>query len=394
MCCAGIPSCGKVFTRTTSITPWLCIGGTAPRFSPRSTSTKKKLKTVDGSGDWDTDSRIGDEHQLNNDYYANNPWDRGHLARRASTAWGDSRRDALRASDETFYYSNAALQHKNFNRDEWVALEDWVKDLKLDQDDKISVFSGPVFADYMRAIRPVGRDPAYVPSAFFKVVFFMNNKKKMEVRAFLVPQDNEALSDMRGRRTFNNQTYQVSIAEIEALTGLVFPAVLPERNPLFFTPSDEARDGANVHEFPERREVNGPTDIVRDNTRPRDLTFADDLDVFIAAAMVNPKGRERDGEWISIANLTAKKVSIKGWTLKDHDGSTIALSGSIAPGEAKRIQPISPLALPNAKASHIQLIDDTARQVDRVTYTKAQASREGKPVVFAYREIGYDLPRA
>lgn len=80
---------------------------------------------------WRNDPRIGFENQLNNDYYRNNEWDRGHIVRRANAALGDSQQQAQRASNETFYYSNSCLQHANLNQDEWLALEDWVKALDL-----------------------------------------------------------------------------------------------------------------------------------------------------------------------------------------------------------------------------------------------------------------------
>ena len=83
---------------------------------------QSKLFNVKRKEGWDIDSRVGNENQLNNDYYFANPWDRGHLARRAAIAWGDSKREAQKASDNTFFYTNATLQHENFNQDEWLAL--------------------------------------------------------------------------------------------------------------------------------------------------------------------------------------------------------------------------------------------------------------------------------
>lgn len=350
-------------------------------------------KRTGRSNRWWIDTRIGANNQLDNAYYRNNPWDRGHMARRTTAAWGATGRIAQRASDDTFYYSNASLQHANFNQDEWLALEDWVRDLDLDSGDRFSVFSGPVFGDFMRTIRPDGRDPAFVPSAYFKIVFFIDKSNELAVRAFLAPQDTEALKDKRGRRMFDDQMYQVSVAEIEALTGLDFPEVLPQRNPIVYTPSDENRENRNVHDFPERREVNGPDDIIRDPDERRPVRFADDdVDVFIAAALVNPAGDERAGEWVSIANLTNETVSLDGWTLSDDRRRTRALSGSIGPGEAVRIQPVEPMLLANSRNSFIQLVDDQQRQIDRVPYTREQAQRQGKPVVFAYRDLGYDRP--
>ena len=68
-----------------------------------------KFKIAEGGKRWRIDTRIGADFQLNNDYYASNPWDRGHLARRASAAWGDTGREAQQASDETYYFSNASV---------------------------------------------------------------------------------------------------------------------------------------------------------------------------------------------------------------------------------------------------------------------------------------------
>lgn len=360
-----------------------------PLFAALNVDQKQYRQTTRASR-WKLDSRIGADFQLDNAYYRSNPWDRGHLARRATAAWGDTPKAAQRAADETFYYSNATLQHANVNQDEWLALEDWVFDLDLDRDDRFSSFSGPIFGDFMRTIRPDGRPAAFIPTGFFKVVFFMNKQDKLEVRAFIVPQDTDSMADKRGRMIFDHQIYQVSVAEIEDLTGLDFPEVLPGRNPLFYFPSEAASD-ANVHELPERREVNVAGDIVRDNERPRAVSFADDVvDVFIAAAMVNPAGSERDNEWVSIINLEPEAVSVDGWRLLDDKQREITLTGTIGPGEAVRVQPLSPVQLANSRAGFIQLIDDTDRQIDRVPYSEEQAKREGRPIVFAYREIDYD----
>ncbi len=353
---------------------------------------QKLHKTTETSGYWRTDSRIGGENQLGRGYYdgTDNPWDKGHLARRETAAWGETLKLAERADKETYYYSNASLQHANLNRDEWLGVEDWVLDLALDRDDKISSFSGPVFGAHMRTIRPDGQPVAFVPSAFYKVVYFMNRQDELEVRAFLVPQDEEAMRDRRGRRTYNYQTYQVTIAEIEEKTGLDFPEVLAERNPLFFNPSDTAA-ALNVTSFPERREVNSRIDIVRDNANPRALDFADDeVDVFIAAAMINPRGDERAGEWVSIINLGAAPENLDGWTLRDGEGRRKELSGTLDIGEAIRIGDLGAVRFANNRDGFVQLVDNRDRQIDRVPYTKAQAQREGKPIVFAYRDLDYD----
>ncbi|WP_200875008.1 DNA/RNA non-specific endonuclease [Methylomarinum vadi] len=81
------------------------------------------LKSTHRSNRWRIDPRIGSDNQLDNAYYANNPWDRGHMARRTSAAWGETTHDAQLASNETFFYSNSCLQHANLNQDEWLGLK-------------------------------------------------------------------------------------------------------------------------------------------------------------------------------------------------------------------------------------------------------------------------------
>ena len=347
---------------------------------------QNRITSVSRRDNWRIDSRVGADNQLDNDYYRHNPWDRGHLARRSSAAWGATRRAAQLASDETFYFTNACLQHRNFNQDEWLALEDWVKDLALDKDGRISVFSGPIFGDFSRTLKPQGRPRAVIPSAFFKVVCFIDKQDTLQTRAFIMPQDSAALADRQGRRMLDFQNYQVSVAEIERLTGLIFPDAVPDSNPLFFNDNDEARRDLAISHFPEHIEVDGSEEIVgRDQKR---TPFADqEVDVFIAAALVNPAGSERDNEWISLINLTADTVDLAGWRLSDTKRQPLTLSGNLGPGEAIRIGPIRPLQLAN-KGGAILLHDDRGRLIDRVKYTKDDAAAEGRVINFAYRAEG------
>ncbi|MGF1457084.1 MAG: DNA/RNA non-specific endonuclease [Alphaproteobacteria bacterium] len=345
---------------------------------------QNKIQSVKRSNDWRIDSRVGNTYQLNNDYYYRNPWDRGHLARRSAAAWGDSSRTAKRASDETFYFTNAALQHSNFNQDEWLALEDWVKALNLDRDGKISVISGPIFGDYARSIQPQGRDRAIIPAAFYKVVFFVNKSNELEVRAFMMLQDKDAMRDKSGRQMFDFQNYQVTVAEIEERTGLIFPDEIPDKNPLLFYENEEKSKELNISHFPERIEVDSEVEIIGKD-QSRKIFMDEDVDVFIAAALVNPKGNEREGEWISIINLSNEKVDLKGWTLSDTRRPPLELSGTLEPGQSQTVKPVTPLQLGN-NGGVIELYDEARQRIDRVKYTATDAAHEGRPVIFAYRE--------
>ncbi|MEA5541958.1 DNA/RNA non-specific endonuclease [Limnoraphis robusta Tam1] len=354
-------------------------------------------KNVPRTKDWKIDSRIGADFQLDNDYYRSNPWDRGHLARRASVAWGQTTREAKRASDQTFYYSNGSLQHENFNQDEWLALENWVFDLNLDSNGKITVFTGPVYGDFSRIITPPGREAALIPSAFFKVVCFVNkDTHQLDVRAFLMFQDEGALADKTGHKMFNFQNYQVTITEIENLTGLEFDDEIYEKNPLLFNENPEKREQLNIEQFPERIEVDEPEEMVS-ASEPRDAIADDHFPVFIAAAMVNPSADERESEWVSIINLSNEPVNLEGWTLSNTKHEPLQLNQVLKeserilqPGEAVRIQPLSPVMLSN-QGGVISLYEkpqpnqSKGIRVDRVQYSLKEAEQQGIPVRFLYR---------
>jgi endonuclease G len=352
-------------------------------------------KSTPRSDNWKIDTRVGAENQLDNAYYADNPWDRGHMARRDSAAWGPTQREAQKASDETFYYTNATLQHENVNQDEWLALEEWVLDLDLTKNGRLTVFAGPIYGDFVRTIRPAGRPQADVPSAFFKVVCFVNKATDaLDVRAFIVLQDEASLRDKQGRKAFNFQNYQVTIREIEQQTGLDFPDEVYERNPLFFHPNEAAARRLNIPSFPERIDVNGPADLVGANTR-RVAVADDDIEVYLAAAMVRPKGGGTAGEWVSILNLEPVPVDLKGWRLVDKRGQAKVLGGVLQPGESKVFKGsagLAPVQLPDT-GGLLTLLHKDGRRVDRVDYTaqdvkKASANGRNLPVNFAtYRQV-------
>ncbi len=364
---------------------------------------QKKLISVGRSNNWRIDSRIGAENQLDNSYYKNNPLDRGHMARRATAAWGNSRREAQKASNETFYYSNSCLQHSNLNQDEWLGLEDWVLDLKLDLDGKITSFSGPFYTDFDRTVRPAGRTTALIPTGFFKVVCFVNkDTKALDVRAFAMYQDVEALRDKSGRRRYNNQTYQVTVAEIEELTGLVFDDAVYEANPLFYAPAEPGDNERtrelnelNIATLPERAEIGTPGDILNRDDK-RQTVYDDVIDIFIAAAMVDPKGNDKKGEWISLINLGENEIDISGWKLADNSASisidkvvTEPAARKLLPGQSVVIGPVSPIQLAN-DGDVIRLFDNNDARIDWVNYTKDMVST-GRPVLFLSPRDTLDL---
>ncbi|MCP2679102.1 DNA/RNA non-specific endonuclease [Maricaulaceae bacterium NA33B04] len=347
------------------------------------------------SSNWYLDDRVGAENQLGQEYYYKNDWDRGHLAMKHAAAHGDSARKAQQASDSTFFYTNAALQHERFNQDEWLALEQWVLNFKGARDGRVCEFSGPIFGEHMRTVRPTDRtlirQPGYVPTAFFKVIAFLNTDDDLEVRAFVIFQDEQSMADHSGRKTFNNQIYQVSVAEVERLTGLEFPDELAKVNPIWFNDSESARRVKNVTSFPERRDINGEEDIITAEMQDRPNDYRDDeVEIYIAGAMVNPEGRDADGEWVSLLNLSGHAIQVKGWQLLDRNRNAFTITqNEIAPGEAIRVDTGgSGFQLVNApeedRPGLIILNDENGDQIDRVNYRKGDVPPEGKVLIFAY----------
>jgi len=339
---------------------------------------------------WRLDSRISYDAQLDIDYYHDNPWDRGHMARRTTAAWGDTPQEAQRASDETFYYTNSCLQHANLNQDEWLMLEDWVYDLNLDLDGKVTSFSGPIYGDYNRTIEPSGRELALIPAGFFKIVCFINkDTQKLDVRAFIIYQDEASLRDKSGRRRYNNQHYQVTVTEIEELTGLRFDDAIYQANPLYYSDGNEASEVLeenNANNYPENIEVAASADIIARSTR-RETLLDDEVDIYIASAMINPAGLDAGNEWISLMNMGSEAVDLTGWTLSDNSNNRFQIDAVLQegerllePGMAVKISLDTQVKLGN-EGDVIKLHNSNGARIDWVNYTKRMVS-SGKLVNF------------
>ncbi|BDM83817.1 DNA/RNA non-specific endonuclease [Acaryochloris marina] len=174
-------------------------------------------QSVERTG-WDLDPRIERRFQTGNEAYRNNDWDRGHLVRRAAVAWGTPER-ADAASDSTFYYTNAALQHEKFNQDEWLALENWVLQGAGGTTSRLCVFTGPIYTQrdqFERSFR--------IPSAFWKIAVLRDPTAAgddLSAVGFVMKQ-NQFWDDWNGASTLDLQVYQVGLHEIGRYTGLEF----------------------------------------------------------------------------------------------------------------------------------------------------------------------------
>ncbi|WP_104181652.1 DNA/RNA non-specific endonuclease [Arthrobacter sp. B0490] len=188
----------------------------------------EKLMDLDRSGiDWRLDPRMPEDQQTGERVYARNDIDRGHLVRRASAVWGDTRAEAAQANEDSFHYTNAAPQAAKFNQslELWLGLETYLLENAADHGRRLIVFTGPVFSDL---------DPVYrgveIPLRFFKVAVFLEGGA-LAATGYVVDQTPQlkdlpdvprpgALDDGDAPPLGPFRTFQVPVRDIAALTGL------------------------------------------------------------------------------------------------------------------------------------------------------------------------------
>lgn len=183
------------------------------------------LLDISRTGEWRSDSRASAVEQTGPAVYAANDLDRGHLVRRRDPGWGDTAQ-ARAATEATFFYTNAAPQVNVFNqsKDLWLGLEDHVLAYAEANDLRVSVFTAPVLGE---------SDPPYrdvrIPLRFWKVAAWVSDGT-LAAAGFVLDQTDlvenfttaaAAVAPLAGFRTF-----QVSIAEIAALSGVDFGALV------------------------------------------------------------------------------------------------------------------------------------------------------------------------
>jgi endonuclease G len=356
----------------------------------------------DGKRGWRIDDDIGADNQLDNRYYRDredstgnkipNPYDRGHMVMRYNNMWGATNSESDKAGKATFIYANSSLQHENLNRDEWKAIEmDIVRKLDLDKNDKLSVFTGPIYGDLDRHINLSDHDSARIPSGFFKVICFIKKESEpgdeLGVLAFAVFQDDTVLRDKKGGRTIKtDRRYQVTISELRKWTGIHFGDELYNANPLYYFEASASNAKVGVPSVPERIPIGNSDDFVTTHkTRRGDMEYLSRRKIIINSAMINPVGNERRGEWISLHNRGNRKISIKNWKLVDGKGRKATLIGSINSGESLRLKgkDKGKVQLSN-KGGSLMLHDNHGRLIDHVTWSKKQIHRLDEGVAFLF----------
>ncbi len=191
-----------------------------------------RRKSSGGHHSWIADPRIEPDEQTNNeDHYKHNPLDRGHLVRRLDSAWGGSRRDAARGIVDTFHFTNCTPQYNKFNQGKgpdglWLGLEDYVLKNAKSEDQKVTVFTGPVFRDHDPDFRDNGLP---IPVQYWKVIAWLDDNEELQSAAFLLSQESLLNADPRieklGDEAFDfrgREAFQTTVANIASLTSLDF----------------------------------------------------------------------------------------------------------------------------------------------------------------------------
>ncbi|WP_081160273.1 hypothetical protein [Ensifer aridi] len=105
--------------------------------------------------------------------------------------------------------------------------------------------------------------------------------------------------------------------------------------------------------------------------------------VKIVAALVNPMGHDDGEETVTLVNTGIDTVSLDGWFLVDKMRNRFGIKDvTLAPGMATTVLlPRHSVQLSN-KGGEIRLVDRAGSTTHLVTYSKAQADRQGETIIF------------
>ena len=178
---------------------------------------------------WLRDTRLGFDIQLDDDYYRNSGFDRGHMSRREDANWGATSEEAKRNADLTCFYTNACPQVAKINQSSreglWGILEKMVLEsgatLEQTQTAKISVFNGPIFKDDDPVFRGI-----QIPMDFFKIVLWLTDNGDLKATAFKLSQQ-ELVDDIDFEQLDLDQipefkAFQCSIKSLQKETKIDF----------------------------------------------------------------------------------------------------------------------------------------------------------------------------
>ncbi|MGO7359989.1 DNA/RNA non-specific endonuclease [Rhizobium ruizarguesonis] len=208
----------------------------SPRVTASNIDGQAAVRIKRGDDQWFYDLRIDRDLQLGQGAYGDPEIDRGHMVRREDPNWGEA---AQLANDDTFHYTNSALQHSTLNQGKtlWQGLENYILDSARTEGFRACVFTGPVFREDDPELAPSN---AQIPQEFWKIVVMPKEGGGLHASGYVLSQG-DLIRELLERRSRVEavegfvlgayRTFQVAIGHIEEITGLRFPA-LREADPL------------------------------------------------------------------------------------------------------------------------------------------------------------------
>jgi endonuclease G len=193
-----------------------------------------------------------EDHQVDDELYSDNPFDRGHVARRADLCWGPLT-EARQANRDSFFFSNITPQHARFNQGRrgglWGRLEDAIFNDVDVADLRVSLMGGPI----LQASDPEFRNLARIPREFWKLVAYTDDADGgHHVRAFILTQRNlvkSVVSEILELEDF--RWFQVPMSQIESETGIRFAPAFKALDTMPPSPQGVAATNARLIESSE-----------------------------------------------------------------------------------------------------------------------------------------------
>lgn len=182
--------------------------------------------------EWKMDSRVG-AYQIGPETYDGNSIDKGHLVRREDVLWGTVA-EARAANKATFFYTNAAPQHENFNQDEWKKLEDWVLTRAAGFSYRLCVFTGPIvrfddprLEDLPPDLRALPPEPAQLPYGFWKVIVLRDAEADGDALSAIgfAMKQSDMWTGRGGSKLLKLELHQVPLTAIEDWAEIDFGAL-------------------------------------------------------------------------------------------------------------------------------------------------------------------------
>lgn len=173
---------------------------------------------------WKWDPRIPKTQQIMNECYGNPPkFSRGHMTRREDPGWGETLAVAKRGNEDSMHVTNATPQMQAFNAPIWLELEDYALDHTKEDRMRVSVFTGPYFAD-----DDPTRHGVRIPRAFWKIIAFIHDETgelcatgyEMDQSESLPAEEEFVFGPLTSSHL--NVAVQVPIRSIQARSGLGF----------------------------------------------------------------------------------------------------------------------------------------------------------------------------